>query len=364
MNVSPVTFDLLSLAKRFRGELRNEIDLQLWMHKRRKWSDAAFAPVAIPDLTDKAVQLLGPPSGGGDLQEKFASWLRDMGAAPTTIVSTEQIGNSGQHVDFLAISYEWFHQRNAYYRDLLRLRSRIQRSKLPVLCCAPDTVLNSFNLAYGMSVTQNGGLILLLQNTAREGHTCGLPFVTQPTFWTWPTSELEQWRAGTIEKKQREPYAFLAGTGGGSERRVYMRALEENFRRVGWKVFYSDGSLNKSAYISKVGNAECMATTSVVQDVFRRRRLSRWEPSTTVTGRVWEGFAAGTAVITNQATVLDELGFLPGVHYLDIDDVTADPHYFEGVSHLFLEEVGQQGQERFFHLIDLERGGPHNREPA
>ena len=75
-----------------------------------------------------------------------------------------------------------------YILHLARLRRKIRLSALPVVYYGHDAIFYTLNIGYGISVTQNGGCILGIQDTAGETHRYGLPLVSRLTFWTWPNS--------------------------------------------------------------------------------------------------------------------------------------------------------------------------------
>lgn len=333
--------------------LKNEFALQLWLHKRRKWSRPEFGPVDVPKLRGKSVLILEQP-GEYDLQDRFRSWLNDNGAKTMVISSIEEIEGSSSNADLLGVTYDWLLLSSKHYLvNLFRLRTAIKRTALPVICYAPDTIFYTLNLGYGMAVTQNGGCILMLQNTAEEAHRYGLPRVTHPTFWTWPKHHFQLWSAAPLAYEQRAPVAVLAGTG--EPRRIaIMHELSGVLGRSGWTVEWSDGSRTLENHISLVQSAQLIATTSLTQEPFLMSRLSRWESRTSVTGRVWEGFAARTCVITNQASALDQLGFIPGEHYLDLDRVLLEDNYFQNLSPVDLSAIAYHGHTHFHHLLDYQ----------
>lgn len=219
-----------------------------------------------------------------------------------------------------------------------------------LLCYAPDTVFYTLNIGYGLAVTQNGGCILVLQNTPQEAHRYGLPYVTRPTFWTWPRAHLQGWSPVQPAWDQRAPIAVLAGTGE-QKRLAVMRELSGVLTESGWTVEWSDGTRSLQEYVSLIQHAQLTATTSLTQEAFSVRRLSRWESRTSVTGRVWEGFAAGTCVVTNRASVLDQLGFSPGVHYLDLDRIFQQRDYLQGLSRAEIGAIAYGGQMHFHYLL-------------
>ena len=69
--------------------------------------------------------------------------------------------------------------------------------------------------------------------------------------------------------------------------------------------------------------------------------------SNTVTHRVWEGFAAGCTVVTNSNAVFDELGFISGVHYVELWSEAELNGDFPLPIDCDLEKIASAGHELF-----------------
>jgi hypothetical protein len=122
---------------------------------------------------------------------------------------------------------------------------------------------------------------------------------------------------------------LASGQSATSVRIQNINKLAEKMRSVNVEVKYSNGVLSEGQYIEQIALTKFYATTNLVQDTFLfgpgyyRKRMSQ----TTITGRTWDAFAGGVVLITNNCEVLAELGFIPGVHFLDLDKIISDNFY-------------------------------------
>ena len=119
----------------------------------------------------------------------------------------------------------------------------------------------------------------------------------------------------------------------------------------------TSGSSSWRDYIRSLGRAKVVVTTNYLQSFFikgpsiYRERLVK----TTTTGRVWDAFGAGCALICNRTEVLENLGFVPGIHYLDLDELLNSPDTrLRLQDDTFLEHVAKAGSSRFAEVIEGE----------
>jgi hypothetical protein len=75
---------------------------------------------------------------------------------------------------------------------------------------------------------------------------------------------------------------------------------------------------------------------------------------TTTTGRVWEAFLTGTVLVANETKVLRKLGFVPGIHYISLEQLNDSNKTVTDWLDEDLEAIAQMGQKQFRKLA----GGP------
>ena len=336
--------------------MKERLALALWLLMRSAWSGPRYGPCALPNLFGEGILFLQIDDkralDSHSLQERFFSWLTDRGGTVTRVTSVDEIA-AATSPRFLAVSYEWFAQASrGYFVRVLQVRRIARQRSLKIVTCAPDTILWNLNLGYGLLAASTGGVVALTQNTADEAHRYGIPNAVSPVFFTWPRSHQELWtpESGWVN---RGPLAVLAGTGGLSRRRA-LEPLEDEFVHSGWTVSWSRGNQSYEDYVRLMASARAIVTTSLVQEEFRWRVLRSWEPRTTVTGRVWEGFKVGAIVVTHECRVLDELGFRIGTHYISLDEFSDAPECLFGLSSADQAAIAKNGQDAFLKVLASE----------
>jgi hypothetical protein len=85
--------------------------------------------------------------------------------------------------------------------------------------------------------------------------------------------------------------------------------------------------------------------------IFYRNRLSQ----SIITGRVWETFASGCALLTNYNQDLEDLGFNIGIHYLQLPVEAQDIEPWSLPEDKILESVAHAGREHYLQLVAKEK---------
>ncbi len=357
-------FCIQSLIKRS----KYTISLTLFLMLRQIWQRRRFGPKDVVALsgcrillldcesTESAPEVVRSLSPGYvdipamTLSRLFERWLVERAATvvrmPTTQVSSSQL----EPYDVIAVTYEWFvfqtsqHGQGGYVRNVLKLRRAIHRSGKAPLLVAPDTYLWSLNLGYGLISSVGNGHVFVLQNTAEEAQKLGIPDAVDGIFWTWPDQRLERWHP-PLDWTLKDSGAIVPGTG--ESRRLQIAKLaREIFEEHGWTV-HSSGGLKWDEYISQVKRAKILLTTSYVPIGALSSALERWRPDGNTTGRVWDGFAASCLVVTNATSGLINLGFLPGLHFWELDEFLSQPDSLLGLPDEKMREIALRGRAQF-----------------
>ena len=190
------------------------------------------------------------------------------------------------------------------------------------------------------------GVMIAQANTPSEACESGLRNVRGPLLFGWHSGLVSQFQLSGDLK--RDTLAVLAGTGGDSSRGERMHALGRRLAMLGYEVVFTRGELTRDEYVQMIGSAAVVATTAGIETDSRVRQSV---PATTTTQRVWEGFAAGSLVITDQTQVLDVLGFEEGTHYVSLDSVMTGAAESLLLERSAVKHIGHVGQKHFEYIL-------------
>ena len=198
---------------------------------------------------------------------------------------------------------------------------KLKRKNMPVIAFLPDTYFPDAALVSTLLTSLTGGLNVFLQSSSSEAILFGYPLVRSPVFWTFPESRYHS----ILDKENtyhKENQILLAGgSSGGLKRLPLMENLADLFLNLNIRPLYTNGSLTWEEYLCVLKKSKFLATTNYTQDGFYigPKKFKNLISPTTTTGRTWDAFAAKCVLITNQTKVLDEIGFIPGEDYVDIE---------------------------------------------
>ncbi len=258
---------------------------------------------------------------GQDLTDLSLRWLKEtLRFEEVRSTASLELVTQTEAPDTTLVTYDWLLENyNRPLRNAYSLFRQLKRLKSPVFVILPD----GFELrvtAFGSLITAlAGGSQILLQDSEADHRKFGTLRPTGPHFWTWPPSHLDSWKSGK-SWSERQKLALIAGTGGGPYRNWVMRQIEPKLLLAGYKTSRTQFSLSWDSYIKLNQDSQIVVTTCKMQpDYFRGPRYYRkLIPQLTVTGRVWEAFASGNVLVTNQNPILEDLGFRAGQHYVPL----------------------------------------------
>lgn len=235
--------------------------------------------------------------------------------------------------------------RRAFLEAFIARRRGLRISVAPC-----DLVHPRLNLIGSILVSVTGGWTLVCQNSPRQARTLMLPNPIQAQ-WNWPMSCFKEW--GAVQTWVERQSIALVATSGDERREEFFAPLISSLRANGYQIKKTDRSLDWSDYVSMATKARIVATTCEIQPQFMlgpsyfRKRL----PDGHITMRVFEGFASGTVVVTQEIQSLREFGFLPGEHYLRCPRIGESWDDFELPDSRALEQIAGRGKERFEALV-------------
>jgi hypothetical protein len=226
------------------------------------------------------------------------------------------------------VSYEWllnnFKLQNwlVFYGHLREFR----KLNVPLWTFPVDPMDLDYAIKCSILAKLSNGIIVSASHTGSELMRFGMPCTLGPILW-WLPKEIERVPCfNDVAVRDRIGNAVLAGSGGGIDRSIAMKALGKRLVELGFNVKFTVQDRSWSDYMKLVKGASIMSTSSWLQNEFRRKMWMHKDayPKTILTGRIMEGFASGALVISNECEALKALGFRPGEHYLAFPDNYAD----------------------------------------
>lgn len=241
-----------------------------------------------------------------------------------------------------------------YLARVLMFALHLRKKKIPAVVFVPDTYYLDAAIVSSLLVGLTQGATVFLQNSSSEASNFGYPNAIWPIFWTWPPS-----RAGNLDAtpswSSRKDICLLPGgnTGGTARSIMASEFSEQLLSDKRFSTFVTDGSLSKTEYLSALDVAKLSMTTNYVQDNFNIGWKAYRERMTdeTTTGRVWEAFSRGQVLVCNKTRVLNELGFFPGVHYVELVSLLDGSFPLSRFTDSQLERIAAAGQGRFRELL-------------
>lgn len=296
-------------------------------------------------------------STGPDLENELVRWLKtDLAIKNVRFLTELEKSNRTRGDSILVVSYDKLVGTHDIHpikviATYLKLATQAKRHGLPVWPVLPDTFFFAHSLASSILVAVCGGAIPLIANSESEATAYGLPNPVSPIFWTWNQSFAKEW--GPITPWAERPSTVVFAASGDERRKSWFHPIKEHMKGQEWEIHESTGRIPWSEYMAKVKTAKLIVTTNSTQAWFflNPRRYLRRVGKSTVTNRTWEAFASATPVLCNSTPHLLELGFIPGTHFLDLNDVLRRPDTFAVPSDRALRKIGQAGHELFTALV-------------
>jgi hypothetical protein len=254
--------------------------------------------------------------------------------------------------EIVIITGDWFKQTKPHLKFFIpafRLAREINKQKKPIWFMAGDTYSLHVIISASILVANCGGSIILQQNTREEALKFGIPFPSGPHIWLLNPGNLYLFTS-EIPWNSRPDQIIFAVTGD-DKRLLFYEKVHKNFLKYGWKVIPGHRQYSWSSYRDLMKHTKLNIILSLRQSsVDKRLRFLRKHSSEfVVSSRVFEGFCAGNLVITNVNPILEKLGFVKNIHYLDVNDFDQDS--FQMPSNESFQSIAQAGSEFFHHLV-------------
>ena len=238
---------------------------------------------------------------------------------------------------------------------LTRLASLIAAAKfhgVSLFVPLVDTASIRFSFFAILMTVLTRGAVIIQQNSIKEARRYGFPNVIGESLWTLPPSQISSYRAKVFGQTREK--TFLLPSSGERRRVELAKALEPTLVASGYQIMWtSHDNLSWESYVRALGSATGALTTCWLQDTYINgpKKYQDRLPSTTVTHRVWDTFASGACLFTNNNSVFQELGFLPFEHFVPVPEFESGEHLPLIPSHDELLEIGARGRIRLLSIL-------------
>jgi hypothetical protein len=244
-----------------------------------------------------------------------------------------------------------------YFFNIFRLAHSLKNQGVPVIVFLPDTFYPDAAIVSSSLAAITGGITVFLQSTSSEAEKYGYSNVVDSLFWTWPKERLDQVQTFVPWSERANRAVLPANNTGGKVRELAVLKFTTDLVAGGrFSTASTGGELRSDEYLTLMTNSKICMTTNLTQPSFYRglKRHRDLVSPTTTTGRVWEAFLTGTVLVANETKVLRKLGFVPGIHYISLEQLNDSNKTVTDWLDEDLEAIAQMGQKQFRKLA----GGP------
>ena len=290
---------------------------------------------------------------GIDMTKSLGRWLEEVKRIQNvSLVSDVKKINTDNKTSVAVFSYDWISKEGIwkiFCYEIWRTGFHLRSKKIPAWVFVADVFAQEHAFPISLLVALSGGAIIVQPNTSEEAELFGLVHPVGPIIWTITPSILHQYSSDTTWAN-RGKVALIANSGE-TRRFNAMLSLRNKLEIEGFGIQTSNHQLDWLGYLNVLGKVQVVATTNWVQAEHKigpkklKRRISEFN----VTHRVWDGFAAGSVVITNNCLTLQALGILPGVHFIELDEIILNHSQIPETK--ILSEIAHNGHTRFCEIV-------------
>ena len=296
-----------------------------------------------------------------NVNDFIIDWLQEVlpGNSVTVVFEIDEIEDlkPDPRRSVIVPTYQWLlpFSLQPLHRQL-RQALRIKRTGLPVWGMLVDLFVPHHALATSILVALTGGAHPMTCNSVQSANRYGIPNPVEYFFWSRP--ELSE-KFKTVPRWKDRELAVLASMSGEPKRREVLEPLIPKVEASGY-TFVSSHPSNRTyeGYLTLLAGSRVMLAPTFLHQHLRRgpaRYQKRLSPSI-ITGRVWETFASGCALLTTYNQDLQDLGFKAGTHYLQLPIEVWEIEQWSWPDDLLLESVAHAGRELYFRLAAEEKG--------
>ncbi len=290
---------------------------------------------------------------GIDLTASLESWLSEVKIIQNiAYVSDVNEINSVPDNSVAAFSYDWISKEGNWARfcyEIWRTGIYLRKKNIPAWVFVADVFAQEHAFPISLLVALAGGAIIVQPNSSKEAKVFGLVHPVGPLIWTITPSIVKKYSSDTPWNLRRN--VALIANSGEPRRFKDMASLRNKLELIDFKIQTSDRNLSWANYLQLIGNVKIVATTSWVQVEHKigPKKLRERIPETNVTHRVWDGFASGAVVITNNCLAFQELEIFPGIHFIELSDIISNKS--EIPESEIMKEIAKNGRLRFQEIV-------------
>lgn len=301
-----------------------------------------------------------PSVRGQDITDGIVAWLSEVLDSKSIIIvfsldEIEALKPDPQRSVILPTN-DWLapFARQPLHRQF-REAVRMKKTGLPVWGMLPDLFNFKNTLATSILVSLTGGAHPMSCNSVQSAKRFGIPNPVGHFFWALP--ELPQ-RFRTVPRWSAKKLSALASMSGERRRQRVLKPLVPKVEAAGYTFNVSHSSkVPYERYLKLLETSRVVLAPTFLQQffiggpIFYQNRLSQ----SILTGRVWETFASGCALLTNYNQDLEDLGFNMGIHYLELPVEAQDIEPWSWPEDKILKSVAHAGREHYLQLVAEER---------
>ena len=295
-----------------------------------------------------------PTVTGPDITEGIRTWLSDVLDVKKVVEIVEfrelHDRKSAREPNVAVASYDWLVQfARLPLNSQVRIAFGFRQKGFVVWAMLPDIYWLRLSLASSILVSATKGFHLIAVNSREEAQKFGLVRTSSPHFYILPDLRIRG--ASLVRWEIRKNHAI--GSASGEKRRVdVLNRLIPSFEARGFSWSWShSGNVPYEDYIASLQTSKVAAVPTFLPISYLRgpARYQSRISKTMVTGRVWETFSAGCALLTNLNQNLEDFGFHAGVHYLLLPETGREDGWVIPDDET-LREIASQGREKFLQL--------------
>jgi len=306
----------------------------------------------------RAILLTGDSPGGfvgRNLTEATEGWIREtVGIGDVSRMDKHAFNRLAESPPLVVVAYDWLQGARAHHPTgaAVKLAIRLRKTKTRAWVMLPDTYRVEVSLSASIIVAIAGGALIILQSSENDAEAYGLPHVSTKHFWTWTPSALGEW-GPEIPWVERDSVALFAVTTD-SYRQDVFHEMSGPISELGYRVVPTENLLTWSEYVNLNLRSKLVVTTCRLQGDFLigPQRYRRLLPKYTVTGRVWEAFAAGAALVTDDNEILRTFGFFADEHFVGLPDPLSEKASWFLPEESELQRIAYAGHLRFIELCE------------
>jgi hypothetical protein len=227
--------------------------------------------------------------------------------------------------DLIVVTPEWIRHNKFHLKFFIPIFGyvlKMRKTKRPVFGIIGDIYKIEYLIPISILVSGCGGSIPLNSITINEAVNFGIPFPSGPYVMQLNQKNIKLFQSSHSWAQRSNTIIF----GSGSLRREQIfKDLNPILGALGWTTIITRRQLEWEDYRLLIKKSKVLICAStLIESASERLRfkfLSKRLAKYAITHRIWEGFCGGLLVVTDVTPTLTELGFIKGIHFLDLQEL-------------------------------------------